>query len=139
MVVSKSSNRNEVHYAAYVDENCAPATSTPLHAYWVMLERGPGVTEPLSRPEARVLGIASQDVSGDTIRFVVNGMPSRAFVAHTGRGIDGTCTSRIETTIGGAPARLLGVYVKERLFGVDYVLLSGRTPEGKSVQERVSP
>jgi len=138
MVISKSSNKNELHYAAFVDERCAPATSTPVHAYWVMLERGPGVTEPLSRTEARLLGIASQEVSGDTIRFVVNGMPSRTFVAHTGR-VDGACTSWVETTIGKAQARLLGVYVKQRLFGVDYVLLSGRTPEGKAVEERVSP
>lgn len=139
MVVSKSSNRNELHYAAYVDEKCAPATGTPVHAYWVMLERGPGVTEPLSRTEARMLGIASQDVSGDTIRFVVNGMPSRTFVAHTGRGADGTCTSSVETTIRGAQAQLLAVYVKQRLFGVDYVLLTGRTSDGKAVEERLSP
>jgi hypothetical protein len=139
MVVSKSGNRNELHYAAYVDEKCSPVTNTPVHAYWVMLERGPGVTEVLSRAEVRVLGIASQEVSGDTIRFVVNGMPSRTFVAHTGRGVDGACSSWVETTIGGAQARLLSVYVKQRLFGVDYVLLTGRTPEGKAVQERLVP
>lgn len=139
MVVAKSSNKNEVHYAAYVDEKCAPAGATPVHPYWLMLERGPGVTEPLSSRELRVLGVASQDVAGDTIRFVVSGIPSRTFIAHTGRGAEGTCTSWVETTIAGAEARLLGVYVKQKLFGVAYVLLTGRTPEGKDVQERLSP
>jgi hypothetical protein len=139
MVVSKSSNRNEVHYAAYVDENCSPATKAPVHPYWLMLERGPSVTEPLSRNEAHVLGIASQEVSGDTVRFVVSGLPSRAFLAHTGRDVDGVCTSWVDTTIAGAEARLLGVFVKQRLLGVDYVQLTGRTPEGKVVEEQVRP
>lgn len=138
MVVAKSSNKNEVHYAAYVDEKCAPAGATPVHPYWLMLESGPGVTEPLSSRELRILGVASQDVAGDAIRFVVSGMPSRTFIAHTGRGADGACTSWVETTIAGSEARLLGVYVKQKLFGVDYVLLTGRTPEGKPVQERLS-
>ncbi len=109
-----------------------------MHPYWLMLERGPGVTEPLSSRELRVLGVASQDVAGDAIRFVVSGMPSRTFIAHTGRGADGVCTSWVETTIAGSEARLLGVYVKQKLFGVDYVLLTGRTQEGKPVQERLS-
>ena len=79
-----------------------------------MLERGPGVTEPLSRTEARV--------------------------AHTARVANGgACTSWVETNIAGAQARLLGVYLKQRLFGVDYVLLTGRTADGKAVEERVSP
>jgi len=139
MVVTKSSNSNEVHYAAYVDESCSPATRAPVHPYWLMRERGPLVREPLSRSELNVLGVASQEVSGDTIRFVVSGLASRAFVAHTGRGADGTCTSWVDTTIAGVEARLQGVYVKQRLFGVDYVLLTGQTSDGKAVQERVVP
>lgn len=139
MIVTKSSNRNEVHYAAYVDENCSPSTKAPLHPYWLMLERGPGVTEPLTRNEAHVLGIGTQEVSGDTIRFVVSGLPSRTFVAHIGRGADGVCTSWVDTTIAGADARVLGVYAKQRFLGVDYVQLTGRTPEGKIVQEQVRP
>ena len=139
MVIAKSSNKNEVHYAARVDETCAPVTKAPVHPYWLMLERAPGVTEPLSPSELRVLGVASQEVSGDTISFVVSGMPSRTFFAHTGRGADGVCTSWVDTTIAGGEARLLGVYVKQRLLGVDYVQLTGRTPEGKVVAEQVRP
>jgi hypothetical protein len=139
MVVAKSSNRNEVHYAMSVDDACVPAKSAPMHAYWRMRARGPEVTEPLTRREAGVLGIGTQTVDGELVRFVVNGLPSRPFMAHIARGPDGACTSFVETTIAGAPARLLRIYVKERLFGVDYVLLSGRTADGKLVDERLRP
>jgi hypothetical protein len=139
MVIAKSSNKNEVHYAARVDKTCAPLTAAPVHPYWLMLEQGPGVTEPLSSSELRVLGVATQEVTGDTISFVVTGLPSRRFLAHTERGADGACTSWVDTTIMGAQAKLLGVYVKQRWLGVDYVQLTGRTAEGKVVQERVSP
>jgi hypothetical protein len=139
MVVSKSSNKNEVHYAVRVDEHCTPTMQNPVRPYWLMLERGPHVTEPLQRSELRVLGVASQEVSGDAVSFVVSGMPSRTFVAHTGRGDDGACASWVETAVAGSNARLLGIYVKQSLFGVDYVQLSGTTSQGKVVQERVVP
>jgi hypothetical protein len=139
MVVSKSSNKNEVHYAVRVDESCTPVTQNPVRPYWLMRERGPNVTEPLQRSELRVLGVAGQEVTGDTVRFVVSGIPSRTFVAHTGRGDDGTCISWVDTNVAGSPARLLGVYVKQGLFSVDYVELTGRSPEGKMVRERLVP
>lgn len=137
MVVAKSSNRNEVHYAVSIDDGCA--ARSPLRAYWRMRARGPDATEPLTSREAGVLGIGRQSVTGDTISFVVNGMPARTFIAHTTREQNGACTSFVETIIAGAPARVLGIYVKERLFGVDYVLLTGRTADGKIVDERLRP
>jgi hypothetical protein len=139
MVVSKSSNHNEVHYALSVDGACAPATRAPLRAYWRMRARGPDATEPLTSREARVLGLGGQVVAGDTLRFVVNGMPARTFIVHTARGANGGCTSYVETIIAGVPAQVLRIYVKERLFGVDYVLLTGRTADGKIVDERLHP
>jgi hypothetical protein len=139
MIISKSSNRNEVHYAALVDSACAPASTAPVHAYWLMRERGPNVTEPLQSSELRVLGVERQEVAGSAVRFSVRGMPSRRFTLHTERGAAGTCTSWVETEIAGAPARLTAVYVQQRLFGVDYVQLTGRTPGDKVVNERVVP
>ena len=32
MSITKSSNRNEVHYAASVDDRCVPVTQAPLRA-----------------------------------------------------------------------------------------------------------
>ena len=139
MVITKSSNRNEVHYALEVDAACAAVSATPVHPYWRMRMRGPNVIEALTRREAAVLGVGQQSVTNEGVRFVLNGMPSRTFSVHTERGADGACTSFVETTIAGAPARLLGIYVKERLFGVDYVLISGQTRDGRNVDERVRP
>jgi hypothetical protein len=139
MVITKSSNRNEVHYAAAVDDACAPVTNAPIRPYWQMLERGPNVTETLSSRELGVLGVTNQEVLGDEVSFAVNGMPSKTFVAHIGRDADRTCTSWVDTTIGGTQARLVSIHVKERFLGVDYVLLTGRTQSGRIVEERVHP
>jgi hypothetical protein len=62
---------------------------------------------------------------------------ARTFVAHIGRGDDGACTSWVDTTIAGSEARLLGVYVKQRFLWVEYVQLTGRTSEGKVLEERL--
>jgi hypothetical protein len=139
LVITKSSNRTEVHYAAWVDAACAPATSAPVHPYWLMRERGPNVTEALQSRELRVLGVAGQEVSGAKIRFSIRAMPSRGFTAHTARDKSGACTSWVETEIAGAPARLTAVFVQQALFGVDYVQLTGRSADEKVVSERVSP
>ena len=139
MVITKSSNRNEVRYAAAVNDACVPVTNAPIRPYWQMLERGPNVTETLSSRELGVLGVTNQEVSGDEVSFAVNGMPSKTFVAHIGRDADRTCTSWVDTTIGGMKARLVSIHVKQRFLGVDYVLLTGRTQGGRIVEERVHP
>ena len=93
MVISKSSNRNEVHYAVRVDEACAPAPNAPVRAYWRMKERGPDVTEGLTDRERAVVGIATQESSPEDVRFTLGALPSRRFVVRTARGPDGACTS----------------------------------------------
>jgi hypothetical protein len=139
LVIAKSSNRNQVRYAALVDETCAPAGQSPVRPYWLMLERGPDATEPLQPREERILGVAHQQVSGDTVQFELRGMTARAFTVHTARTSDGQCASWVGTTIAGVPAHVTGVFAKQSLFGVDYVLLTGRSDDGKVVSERVSP
>lgn len=139
LVVTKSDNRNELHYGAVVDPTCMPMTAAPLQPYWLMREHGPHVTEPLARRELGLLGVAHQEVDRDQIRFGVNAMPGRTFVAHLSRGADGTCASRVDSTIAGTPARVESVYAKLRFLGVEYVQLTGRTDDGRVVQERVHP
>jgi hypothetical protein len=141
MVVAKSSNKNEVHYAVAVDEACAPAGASPVRPYWRMLERGSNATEPLTESERRVLGLQYEEVvPGDGVIVALRAMPARAFDIHTLRGADGRCSSWVGTKIGGVPARLERIYVQQRLFGsVDYVLLAGAAEDGKPVRERVSP
>ncbi len=50
MVISKSSNRNQVHHAVTVDASCAPTGTSPVHPYWLLLERGPSVTRERRSP-----------------------------------------------------------------------------------------
>src|SRR3954471_2332361 len=64
--ISKSENRNQVHYAVAVDASCAPAGDTPVHPYWRLLEEGPALTSPLLEREQQVYGIASQRVTQRT-------------------------------------------------------------------------
>lgn len=139
LVVTKSDNRNELHYGAVADPACTPSMDSPLHPYWLMRERGPHVTESLSRREAGLLGVSHQEVDRDQIRFGVTGMPGRTFVAHLSRAADGSCASWVDSTVSGVPARVVGVYAKLRFLGVDYVQITGRTADGKVVQERFRP
>ena len=135
----KSSNKNQVRYAALVDEACAPAGQSPVRPYWRMLERGPLVTEPLSDSEQRVLGLEYQEVAGETVQIALRGMPTRTFTVHASRAADGRCASWVGATIAGVPARVASVFVQQKLFGVDYVLLSGVSEAGAVVRERIVP
>lgn len=139
MVVTKSDNRNELHYGVVVDDACAPKGNTPLQPYWLMVEKGPHRTEPLSNREASLLGITHQEVDGNHVRFVVNAMPERAFTAQLDHAANGTCTSSVDSIVAGVPARIVSVYAKLGFLSVDYVELTGRANDGRIVQERVHP
>jgi hypothetical protein len=138
LVIAKSSNKNQVHYAARVDDSCTPVGPSPVRAYWLMLEHGPHATEPLLDREKKMLGLERQEVSGNTVQFALRAMPGRTFVVHTS-WVDNQCSSWVGTTIAGVAARVTSVYVQQKLFGVAYVLLSGASEDGAAVRERVSP
>ncbi len=138
LVISKSSNRNQVHYAADLTQDCEPAGGAPLHPYWRMLERGPETTEPLQASEQKWLGLERQVVEGDAIRMSLRALPGRSFLVHAARAGDGRCASWVDTTIAGVPARVSSIFVKQTLFGVDYVQLSGWTEAGAQVTERLT-
>jgi hypothetical protein len=138
LAIAKSSNKNQVHYSVQVDDACAPTGAAPVHPYWRMLEKSPDATEPLGGMEQRAFGIARQDVEGDNVRISLRALPARPITIHTVRGNDGRCTSSASVTINGAPARIDNVYVKLKLFGVDYVQLTGIAEDGRVVRERLS-
>jgi hypothetical protein len=136
--IAKSSNKNQVHYAVQVDDACAPSGATPVRAYWQMLEKSPDATEPLGGMEQRAFGIAQQHVDGENVRISLRALPARPITIHTVRGADGKCSSSASVTINGTPARIDNVYVKLKLFGVDYVQLTGTAQDGSVVRERLS-
>ncbi len=137
LAIAKSSNRNQVHYAVQVDDACAPAGAAPVRPYWRMLEKSADATEPLGGFEQRAFGIAKQDVEGDSVRIALRALPSRPITIHTERGEGGRCTSSATATINGVPARIDNVFVKVKLFGVDYVQLTGIAKDGSVVRERL--
>ena len=103
-----------------------------------MLEKGADATEALGSQEERAYGIAQQQVERDTVRIVLRGLPQRPITIRTWRSDGGACTSEATTSISGTPARLDGIYVKLKLFGLDYVELSGVGPNGAAVREKLS-
>ncbi len=142
--VAKSENRNQVHYGVHLDASCAPVGAQPLYAYWRMLEHGPHATEPLLSREVPAYGIAEQRVlertaGGGRVLIRLNALPGRAIVITTG-GHDGACEASATTVIDGTRASLRSVYAKLRWpFGVDYLLLSGRSlADGRALEEKLA-
>src|SRR4029078_2517058 len=41
--IQRNKNRNEVHYAISLDENCRPKGDEPMTNYWLRLEDGPNI------------------------------------------------------------------------------------------------
>jgi hypothetical protein len=136
-VVSKSENKNQVHYALNVDEACAPLGPTPIRPYWRMFEKGPAVKEPLLDREQPAYGIASQSVTAGVVTATLRALPGRPISVRAWRGDDGACHATSLVAIDGVPARLYNVHVALKLFGVDYLLLSGWTDAGRTVREKL--
>ncbi len=135
--ITKSSNKNQVNYSVAVDDACTPSGASPVHAYWRMLEKGPDATEGLSGGEERAFGIERQNVDRDSVRVTLRALPARPITIHTARG-SGQCVATASTTINGVSARISSVFVKIKLFGVDYVQLTGVADDGSIVKEKLS-
>lgn len=142
--VAKSENRNQVHYGLHLDASCTPAGPAPVFVYWRMLEHGPGATEPLLSREVAAYGVADQRIverrsDGGRVVLHLRALPDRAIeIATTAH--DGRCDVSATTPIDGATAILVSVYAQLRWpFGVDYLLLSGRSlPDGHALRERLA-
>jgi len=137
-IVSKSENKNQVHYAMTVSSECMPAAQNPVHAYWRMFEKGPNATEPLLEREEPAYGIARQEVIADVVRIVLRALPSRPITIHTWRNGD-ACSASATVQIANAPARLFDIHVALGFLRVDYVLVTGWDAGGRVVRERLSP
>lgn len=138
LFVSKSENKNQVHYGVHLDDHCAFSSGTPVFAYWRMLERGPNATEPLLPREQRGYGIAKQEVAGDTVRVTLRALPTRPITIHVSRAPDGTCTASAQTVIAGVLAKLFNVHIALGFLRVDHLLLTGWAATGQVVRERLT-
>jgi hypothetical protein len=143
--VSKSENRNQVHYAARLDDQCAPIGPAPLLPYWRMLEHDAHATEPLLVREVPAYGIAEQSIvsrgdRGGVVRVVLRALPSRPLLVTTFPSGE-ACAATASLVIGGTPATLTSLHVQLKWpWGVDYILVSGRAlSDGHAVSERIVP
>lgn len=143
--ISKSENRNQVHYVVQVDEACAPTGNAPVRAFWRDYERGKTATSPLLDHEQRAYGIAWQRVavrgpSGGEISMALRALPGRELTVRVRKEPAGACTALAYTKIAGEPARLYFVHVVLRTLGVGSIVLSGWASEGgRPVREVIRP
>jgi hypothetical protein len=143
--ISKSENKNQVHYAVKVDDACAPVGNEPVRPYWRMLELGPSATEPMLGHEMPAYGLASQRVTersgaGGTVQVTLRAYPSRVLTIVLAKAPNGQCTATTHTTIGGHHAQLQSIHLMLRFLGVDSVILQGTARgTGQPVREVVKP
>jgi hypothetical protein len=145
--ISKSENKNQVHYGIRLDDRCAPFGAAPVYAYWRMLERDARAVEPLLDREVAAYGIRDQSIvsraeGGGVVRIVLRALPSRAIVITTSaRDVGDGCTATASFVIGGAPAHLTSIHAQLRWpFGVDHLIVTGRAlSDGHAVAEKITP
>ena len=138
-LISKSENKNQVHYAVRVDDGCMPQGLAPVQPYWRMLERSTSATEPLLAREQRVYGVSRQQVAGSNVTITLQALPERPITITTSRDGSGSCTASAIVAINRRPARLFNIHVALSPFGVSHLLVTGWADDGSIVRERVSP
>jgi len=142
--IARSENRNQVHYGVHVGEDCSPQGPHPVHAYWRMLEQGTAKTEPLLRIEGPAYGLEdTQEVAsspaGWRIRIRLRAYSDRPIEIALARE-NGACTTRAWMVLNGSLSQLEQIYVRTQWpIGVDYIRLSGVTPDGRAVTELIRP
>lgn len=140
--LSRSENRNQVHYALRLDEACRPVGPRPVQVYWRMLERGESEVEDLLGVEQPVYGLEDPQpvdatAEGWRVRVRMRAVPSRPIDITTAR-VDGECQVQAWTKLDNSVSRLEHVFVKTSWpFSVDFVRLDGVGPEGQPVHELI--
>lgn len=140
--LSRSENRNQVHYAVTLDEACRPVGARPVHVYWRMLERGEAEVEALLSIELPAYGLEdSQQVEstaeGGRVRIRLRSFPDRPIDITTTQ-VRGQCSVQAWTRFGANPAQLVHIFVKTSWpFSVDFVRLDGVGAEGQPLSELI--
>jgi hypothetical protein len=142
--ISKSENRNQVHYGVRVDARCRPHGPRPVYGYWRDFEDGPTATSRLLDHEQSAYGLTAPRwvrpaQEGGQIRIGLRGFPDRPLTIETFRA-ESSCRARAHTIIARAPAVLRSIYVELGfLFSIDYVLVRGHSAaDGRPLQEKVN-
>lgn len=141
--ISKSQNRNQVHYALRLDEACMPVGAEPVFAYWREMEAGPKKLSALLDREQAAYGIApGQTVypssSRPRVRFQLRAVPERTLIAQV-RAEGSRCMASVRTSIQGRAATLKSVHLVLGFFWtIQQIVIEGRaTDDGARLRETI--
>jgi hypothetical protein len=104
-----------------------------------MLEKSASATEPLLPREEPAYGIGRQRVEEGVAKILLRAIPNREIWVESKLGSNG-CTTNAWMRIAGVRAELVDVFVQLRWpFGIGHLVLRGRTPQGRAVEEVLAP
>ena len=111
-LISKSDNRNQVHYGVKTNPDCSLKTSQPVYPYWILAS---GRVEGLERFEVPAFGIANQSVSANKVVIEINSLKTRkipkAITIQSTRTANKGCQISAYTTINGNKTRLTQIHI----------------------------
>ncbi len=141
--ISKSENRNQVHYGIHLDERCRPAGDDPVVAYWREWERGQNVRSSLLAMEERAYGLSPRQVvrahdEGGSVQIALRALPERPIQIRI-RAEGGRCRASAHSLIDGRRAVLVRAHVELAFLGVGHIEIYGQRRDGTEVAERVEP
>jgi hypothetical protein len=141
--IAKSENRNQVHYAARVDERCRPVGASPVYAYWRMREHGPRATEPLLDREQPGYGLQPQQLverngRGGSVRVRLRVWPDHPLTIELFPAANG-CAARALTDLHHQPTIIRSIYIELGfLFSINYAQLKAtRLSDGRAITEKL--
>jgi hypothetical protein len=141
--VSKSENKNEVHYGVHLDADCRPQGKEPVFAYWKRLKKGVRVDEPLIGMGVRVYSASDDQAvtitpTGGRVVMHVKALERLPVDVRIEKGKDG-CSVVPYVMLKGEKARLSYAFLQLGMFGISvkYIDVWGvRKSDGRKVTEQ---
>lgn len=139
--IKRNKNRNQVHYGIKYDAaQCKPAGDEPVYAYWLDLEVGPNVVNPIGSFEKIAYGIKSQKMNGEALDLRLKALPEKALKVKFEKS-GSACNVNAYTQISGNDAQMKEIYVfaEEGIIKptVKYVDIFGKAGS-KFIKERIN-
>lgn len=141
--IAKSENRNQVHYAVAVDQQCHPVGKNPVYAYWREFEAGPRVVSWLLDREQSAYGVGESQTTvtptGGRVVVKLRGFPDRPLIIDVAQQETG-CVARAQTLINHQPAVLQSIYLDLGFLCISSATIRGtRVQDGALLQEQIHP
>lgn len=140
--IAKSENKNQVHFAAKLDERCRFVhDDEPVLAYWRDREVSATATSELTMFEEPAYGLGEIERLDDgRARVALRALPGRPIDLEVYRTGDGHCAGRAFAVVGGERARLREVFVQLDGWSIEYVVVQAqRVRDGVLIEERLQP